>query len=154
MAVWSSGPFLRIMSKNAGMRFGLKDNPFNGNKYNSYNGNKYSSASIASNSISPWIEFNVWCKYKMSGDRLPCNIPDKQMIFLELLVFPTLLHLLDSRGLSASCSFQLNWHLLGFWDSCLPWYLQRYWAHCCSHRHLCLDFVFFPKARYHQHFWF
>ena len=141
MAVWSSGPFLRIMSKNAGMRFGLKDNPFNGNKYNSYNGNEYSSASIAPNSISPWIEFNVWCKYKMSGDRLPCYVPDKKMIFREFLAFPTLLHLLDSRGLSASCSFQLNWHLLGFWD-------------CCSYRQLCLDFVFFPKARYHQHFWF
>ena len=68
------------------------------------------------------------------------------MISLELWVFPTLLHLLDSRGLFASCSFQLNWHLLGLWDSCLPWYLQLRWAYCCSHCHLCLDFVFFSKG--------
>ena len=80
---WSCGPFLRIMSKNAGMRFGLKQNMrIYSQKFRTTQDTSWISMLSSVNNICyqrflPWVEFNVWGEHKMRGDSLSCYIPCK-----------------------------------------------------------------------------
>ena len=74
-----AGPSLRIIFRNAKMRFGLKHDFMNYLEHHARCKIIKEQEELSRNSISsfsPWIEFNIRWEHKMRGNGLSCYIPD------------------------------------------------------------------------------